>query len=141
MGVEVQQHKHEHLFRFAILALNTWARPAAIADFDPRQQRRFGLIELNPPDRVQTNKRRATIIETQCLRGWLDRWEKVDAEARRSAMEAGETPSDIALLTFNGERVISVKKGLKAAVTAAKVSKFTPGFPPLHGHDHQAGLP
>jgi hypothetical protein len=60
--------EQEHLFRFSIIALNTWARPEAVSDFNPLTQRRNGLIDLNPPDRVQTNKRRPLIPETRNLR-------------------------------------------------------------------------
>jgi hypothetical protein len=88
--------KLEHLFRFAIIGLNTWARPEAIADFDPKTQRVEGLIYLNPPDRVETNKRRPDIPETRCLAAWLDKW-----------------GTDEPLLVFQGERVASVKKAFR----------------------------
>jgi hypothetical protein len=58
---------HEHLFRFAILSLDTWARPAAVEDFGPATQRHRGMIDLNPPGRVETNKRRPLIPETRGL--------------------------------------------------------------------------
>lgn len=87
--------EHEHLFRFAIIALNTWARPEAVSEFDPKLQRANGLIYLNQADRAQTNKRRPTIVETRCLAGWLDQW--------------GDGP----LLVFQGEQVVSVKKAIK----------------------------
>ena len=119
--------EHEHLFRYAILALNTWARPEAIFEFSPRVQRESGLIYLNPPDRFQTNKRRATIPETRCLAGWLDYWAGVDARARREAVLAGQQPLPEALLIFQGERAFSVKKSLRTAVDAAGVTKFSPG--------------
>lgn len=104
--------KHEHLFRFAILSLNTWARPEAVADFDPATQRHRGLLDLNPPDRVETNKRRPLIPETCCLADWLDQWAKVDTEARETALQAGKEPPPAALLVYQGERVMSVKKAL-----------------------------
>jgi integrase len=100
----------EHLFRFAMIALNTWARPEAIADFDPVTQRRDGLIDLNPPDRVVTNKRRSVIPETRCLAGWLDKW-----------------GADEPLLMFQGERVRSVKKALGRQAARVGVAKFAPG--------------
>ncbi len=119
--------RHEHLFRYAIIALNTWARPEAIFDFNPTFQRDHGLINLNPPNRLQTNKRRATIVETQCLGGWLDHWARADAQARNAALQAGVNPAPDALLVFQGERVMSLKKGFRTAVEAAGVTKFTPG--------------
>jgi hypothetical protein len=116
----------EHLFRFAIISLNTWARPEAVADFDPATQRSRGMIDLNPPGRVETNKRRPLIPETRCLAGWLDYWAKVDAEATAAALQAGEEPPPAALLVYQGERVASVKKALGR--NAGKVGiKLTPG--------------
>lgn len=100
--------EHEHLFRFAILSLNTWARPEAVADFDPATQRHRGMIDLNPPGRVETNKRRPLIPETRCLAGWLDQW--------------GSGP----LLVYQGERVMDVKKALGRNAGKAGI-KLSPG--------------
>lgn len=116
-----------HLFRYAILALNTWARPEAIADFDPSTQLIGGLIDLNPPGRVETNKRRARIPVTRCLRFWLGEWQREDAEMRAQIEAAGEPLPDPALITFNGRRVASVKKAIKARTLAIGVAKFSPG--------------
>jgi hypothetical protein len=101
--------KHEHLFRFAIIALNTWARPEAVSEFEPAEQRDRGLIYLNQVDRAQTNKLRPTIVETRCLAGWLDQW--------------GDGP----LLVYQGERVASVKKAIgKAGLTPGCFRHFMP---------------
>jgi integrase len=56
--------------------LNTWARPEAICDLDVAKQVGFdnGLIDLNPPGRLQTRKYRPVIRLTDCLRGWLLYW-------------------------------------------------------------------
>lgn len=116
----------EHHFRFAIISLNTWARPEAVADFDPAAQRRGGLIDLNPPGRIETNKRRSLLPETRCLSGWLDHWGKVDAEARAAAVQAGEDPAPEALLVYQGDRVASVKKALGRQTAKAGV-KVSPG--------------
>ena len=106
MAAVLDSLKHEHLFRFAILSLTTWARPEAVMDFDPALQRSGGLIDLNPPGRIETNKRRPRIPETRCLAGWLDHW--------------GDGP----LLVYNGERVANVKKALvrSAAKIGIKIS-------------------
>ena len=117
----------EHLFRFSIVALNTWARPEAVSDFNPLTQRRNGLIDLNPPDRVQTNKRRPLIPETRNLAGWISIWAKADAEARALAVAAGREPAAPGLLTFNGKRVQSVKKAMGRAAVGSGVTKFSPG--------------
>lgn len=109
MAAALDALKHEHLFRFAIIALNTWARPEAITEFNPKAQRENGLIYLNQADRAQTNKRRPTITETRGLAGWLDKW--------------GDGP----LLVFQGERVASVKKAIgKAGLTPGCFRHFMP---------------
>jgi hypothetical protein len=109
MAAALDALKHEHLFRFAIIALNTWARPEAVAEFDPKAQRENGLIYLNQADRAQTNKRRPTITETRCLGGWLDKW--------------GDGP----LLVYQGEQVASVKKAIgKAGLTPGCFRHFMP---------------
>lgn len=118
---------HEHLFRYAILALTTWARPEAIADFDPAIQLADGLIDLNPPGRPQTNKHRPRIPLTRTLAFWLGEWQRADAEAASRAREAGNEPKDTALLVYNGERVKSVKKSLRKLMAELGIKKFTPG--------------
>jgi integrase len=110
MGKVLSALDLEHLFRFAIIALNTWARPEAVADFNPTTQRADGLIDLNPPDRAQTNKRRPRIPETNCLAGWLNEW-----------------GTDAPLLVFQGEQVQSVKKALGRKAAGVGVAKFSPG--------------
>lgn len=67
----------EHIFRYTIIALNTWARPEAIFDLDVSEQVDFqaGLIDLLPPGKQQQkNKRRPIIRLTDNLRGWLLHW-------------------------------------------------------------------
>lgn len=63
-------------FRYAVIALNTWARNSAI--FDLRVERQvdfeYGLVDLNPPGRRQTKKRRPVIRLTDNLRAWLMHW-------------------------------------------------------------------
>ena len=39
------------------------------------------VLSLNPPDRRQNKKFRATVREPKVLRGWLDRWEKEGLDA------------------------------------------------------------
>lgn len=68
--------KLEPAFRYAIGALNTWARPEAITDLSVKAQvsveRR--LIDLNPPGRTQTKKIRPVIRLTDNYMGWLLYW-------------------------------------------------------------------
>src|SRR5690606_24242001 len=44
--------EHEHVFRYVIMALDTWARPEAILELDVSKQVFFdhGLIDLSPPE-------------------------------------------------------------------------------------------
>ncbi len=116
----------EHHFRFAIMSLNTWARPEAVSDFDPATQRQHGMIDLNPPGRVETNKRRPLIPETRGLAGWLDHWAAADDAARAMAIQAGLQPPPAALLVFQGERVASVKKAMSRNAEKLGI-KLSPG--------------
>ena len=67
----------EHVFRYVIIALNTWARPEAICELSVRRQVNFerGTIDLNPPGRIQNKKVRPLIRLTDNLRGWLLHWD------------------------------------------------------------------
>lgn len=62
----------EHLFWYAIGALNTGARPAAVLDLTRQQfQWEHGLIDLNPPGRrQQPSKWRPTIKAPSSIWGW-----------------------------------------------------------------------
>lgn len=73
MAVFIDAVETPHLKHWVILALNTWARPEAIADFDPTTQyeRTIGALNLNPPGRIQTNKRRPLLPVTRGLADWL----------------------------------------------------------------------
>jgi integrase len=66
----------EHIFRYLIMALNTWARPEAITQLSVREQVSFerGMVMLNQPRRLQNKKIRPTIRLTANLRGWLLHW-------------------------------------------------------------------
>lgn len=70
--------EHEHVFRYVMIALNTWARPEAICELNVIKQADFQRrrISLNPPDRVQNKKVRPTIPMTDNLFGWLKTWNR-----------------------------------------------------------------
>lgn len=75
--IDAIPERYDHIFRYTIIALNTWARPEAIFDLDVSEQVDFqnGLIDLLPPGKQpQKNKRRPTIRLTDNLRGWLLHW-------------------------------------------------------------------
>lgn len=107
--IDAIDKRQENLFRFVILALNTWARPEAIIDFRVRPQvnREFGTLDLNPPGRRQTDKYRPKIRMTDNLAGWLDHW---DADAP---------------LTWNGEAITTMKKTFKRHAVDCGFDRFT----------------
>jgi hypothetical protein len=110
----IDLQKSEHLRRWTILSLTTWARPEAVADFEPARQSNptTGILDLNPPGRPQTNKFRPRIATPQSLSDWLDEWSDVDAEAWKEKNGAWpEVP--LPLLMFKQKRVANVKKGVK----------------------------
>lgn len=74
----------ENLFRYVVVALNTWARPEAILELHVPSQVNFesGFIDLNPVGRRQTKKVRPIVPLTDNLRGWLEHW-KLDRPVHR----------------------------------------------------------
>lgn len=107
--IDAIDSRKENLFRFVILALNTWARPEAIIDFRVNRQVdwAFGVVDLNPPRRRQTKKRRPKIKLTDNLAGWLKHW---DADAP---------------MIWDGKAVTTMKKTFKRHAEDCGVPKFT----------------
>lgn len=67
----------ERLFRWIIIQMATAGRPQTAIDLAPvMRDRAARVVNLNPPDRRQNKKFRATVREARVLRGWLDKWEK-----------------------------------------------------------------
>lgn len=89
---EKEIREREHLFRYTLMALNTWARPEALFELNVSEQVDFenGLINLNPKGRAQNNKYRPTIRLTDNLRGWLLHW-----NLERPIVYAGTPVEDI----------------------------------------------
>jgi hypothetical protein len=77
LGKWIDAIEEEEDFRFVIIMLNTCARNEAIFDLVVSQQVDFnyGTIDLNPPGRRQTRKRRPIIRMTTNLAGWFKHWE------------------------------------------------------------------
>ncbi|WP_188516911.1 tyrosine-type recombinase/integrase [Alsobacter metallidurans] len=91
-----------HVRLFAILAITTAGRAGAILDLTwDRVDFERGLIHLDDPERATTNKGRATVPMNNLSRTAL-------AEARESATSSY-------VIEWAGEKVGSVKKGIKAA--------------------------
>ncbi|PZU80663.1 MAG: hypothetical protein DI528_22205, partial [Shinella sp.] len=76
LGRWIDAIKEEDDFRFVMIMLNTCARNEAIFDLVISRQVNFeyGTIDLNPPGRRQTRKRRPIIRMTTNLAGWLQHW-------------------------------------------------------------------
>jgi integrase len=78
----------EHIWRFCVLALNTMARPDAILELTSSMvYRDHGYINLLPPGRAQTKKRRPIVPITETLAPWLDRWPRDDRDRHRQQIE------------------------------------------------------
>jgi len=123
----------EHLFRFAITALCTWARPQAILDLDPTMQVTWhdGSIDLAPAGWIPTNKRRSRQPMSLCLAGWLKRWMHEDAERAALDREAGKPPVETGMLVYKRRRVACVKRafrriGRELGIEGFSQKKFRP---------------
>ena len=94
----------EHLFRFAVVSLCTWARPQAVIDLEPWNQVDWtdGTIDLAPVGWVETKKRRPTLPVSRALLGWLNEWAELDDE--------GEPKP---LLIYKRQRVGCVKQAFR----------------------------
>jgi hypothetical protein len=94
---EKETREREHIFRYCIMALNTWARPEAICELNVSTQVDFtnGLVHLNPPGRAQNNKYRPTIRLTDNLRAWLLHW-----NLERPIVHCGQPVKEILAKTF-----------------------------------------
>lgn len=100
--------RQENLFRFVMLALNTWARPEAIIDFRAdKQVDRYGVLDLNPPRRRQTKKYRPKIRLTDNLEGWLKHW---------------DSPAP---MMWDGEPITTMKRTFKRHAEACGMPRFT----------------
>ena len=77
LGKWIDAIEEEDDFRFVMIMLNTCARNEAIFDLDLSKQAdfEFGTIDLNPPGRRQTKKRRPVIRMTTNLAGWFQYWD------------------------------------------------------------------
>lgn len=95
----------ERLFRFVVLALNTWARPGAIVELGPAAfDAEYGLLDLNPEDRRQTKKRRPVIAVSKALRGWIEHWGATDPEETTHWITYRGEPIDDIKVVFRGHR-------------------------------------
>jgi integrase len=106
----VEAQKRPHIFVFAMIALNTLARPQAVLDLSPAQVNLEGrFIELNPKGRRQTKKYRPTVPITDTLMPFL----------RNSGVKR--------FVMWSGNPIKSVKKTFARTVREAGLpSEITP---------------
>lgn len=115
--IDAIDKRKENLFRFVMIAMNTWARPQTVIDFRDNQgtvNRRFGTIDLNPVGRRQTIKYRPKIRLTPNLEGWLDHWKK-------------EGEGEDAPMTWDGEPITAIKRTFVRHAVDCGLPNFTPG--------------
>ncbi len=97
-----------HIQLFLKLAVGTGARTNAILDLTwDRVNFETGLIDLNPRDRVQTSKYRATV--------------PMNEQLRESLMAAKEGAMSDYVIEHGRGKVLSIKKGFEAACRRAGV--------------------
>ncbi len=127
MAAVLDAIRSDHLFRFAMMELCTWARPRAVLDFDPKTQANWndGSIDLSPVGWVQTKKRRPRQPMSLCFAGWLSRWTQIDDRSRSVAIAAGELPKSDALIVYKRARVRSVKKTFRRIGTELAIEGFS----------------
>lgn len=111
-----------HLRLFAILAIATGGRMSAILDLTwDRIDFERGQILLDNPDRDRTAKGRAIV--------------PMNASARAALLEAREAALSDYVIEWAGQKVGSVKKGIRAIGKAAKVGVVSP-----HDFRHSAAV-
>lgn len=105
LAAYVEEIEDEHLFRYVILALNTWARPGAIVALGPGMvDREHRLLDMLPEGRRQNKKRRPVIAISKTLWGWIEHWKALDVD------EKGKPKNSPNWVTWNGKPVASVRK-------------------------------
>ena len=102
----IYAHAVPHVQAFMLWALGTGARPEAVTELHSQQiDFRYGLIHLNPPEREQVAKKYRPVVR---LPDAL--WEEFAGWA----------------VSYNGEPVKSIKKGLWRACDRAGVRRCSP---------------
>lgn len=79
----LRQKMPADLERWLFISMTTACRPEAAIDLRPEQRiREAKALDLNPPGRAQTKKRRPVVKEPRILTAALDRWEREGLETR-----------------------------------------------------------
>lgn len=105
-----------HLLILTVIAINTLSRPDALFDLCRRQcDFESGLIELNPPEREQTNKYRPIVPMTQTVRPWLLLPPEKPGKRRKVVIKTDH------IVTYHGRPIESVKTAWRAARARAEL--------------------
>lgn len=100
--------KAEHARLYVEIALATMARPSAILELTWRQvDWEHGMLNLNPPGRRQTKKRRPIVA--------------LDAETMALLKKAHDGAQSDYVIERGGKRVASIKKAFQAASKRSKI--------------------
>jgi integrase len=122
-GKPTDKRPLKHLARFLLLGLYTGSRPGAVmnaawmkgptlCDMDLDNE----VFHRRPDGAVETNKRRPTVRLSPRLLAHLKRWKRMDA---------AKAPPGVYVVTFGGQKVESVKTGLRRAAELAGVPPVT----------------
>lgn len=108
--IDAIDKRQENLFRYVVIALNTWARPEAILDLRIAGQVDFAkrIVNLNPPGRRQTKKHRPKITLTDGLAAWFREWDR-------------DAP-----LQWNGSAITTIDRTFARHAEACGLAPFTP---------------
>ena len=103
-----------HVRRFILLSLYTGRRATAVLDLTwTRVDLERGVIRFRPEGEAETNKRRGRAPIARQLAGHLRRWKRLSGRATH-------------VITFRGERLDSIKKGIARAAERAGIEGVTP---------------
>ena len=102
-----------HIRRFILVSLYTGRRATAVLDLTwPRVDLESRVIRFRAEGEAETNKRRGRVRIPRQLVGHLRRWRKVSQETH--------------VVTFRGERLANVKRGIARAAERAGLAGVTP---------------
>ena len=111
MALFIDNIQVDHVRRYMLIALCTWARPEAVMQLGADQwDTRTNVVDLNPQGRAQTNKVRSAIYCPRNLRALF------------------EGSPEGSLLTWRGDTVASVRTGIRAAAkrSGVPITRKTP---------------
>jgi len=126
MAAVLDDLQTEHLFRFAIISLCTWARPQAVLDLHPPTQVDWndGSLDLAPVGWIATKKRRPRQPLSCGLAGWLRGLGQGGPEGAGSRARGGDTRSGTRTGSAQGRACRHREEGDPAIRTARRAHRF-----------------